>query len=66
MQPGRGEIDDDRDEDDEVARDGDASHRTERGDRVGDGAADQDEGGRSLRRLRGDRWQRGGPASVSP
>ena len=38
MQPRRGEIDDDRDQDDEVARDGEAPHRTDRGDRVGDGA----------------------------
>ena len=41
MQPGRGEVDDDRDEDDEVARDGDASR--------------PDRAWRSRRRRRGDR-----------
>ena len=38
VKPCHGEIDDDRHEDDEVARDGDVPRRTDPGDRVGDGA----------------------------
>ncbi len=52
MQPCRGEIDDDRDRDDEVAREGDASHRTERGDRVGEGAEIETNHAAHRRRLR--------------
>ena len=66
MQPGRGEVDDDRDEDDEVARDGEASHRTERGDRVGDGAQIRTREAAHRVASGGSTAAVGGPASVSP